>query len=178
MRLCASDWDWNPHARTGTQPKPRLGLEPKVFQLESLILCLDLLRLILFMSQCRRGLARGKVIGKKKVYINIGSLKRMQAERQGALPQELSKLYFYNQKKVRKGGKIAFFLILWIDIRLTSLAPPSYWTRGYLTLWCQTRTVLLIMQVSIKVAMDTEICWMISAFCIMRVSHFGKPPFP
>ena len=75
-------------------------------------MCLDLLRLIFFMSQCRRDLARGKVIGKKKIYINIGSLKCMQAERQGCFATRISKLYFYNQKKVRKGGKIAFFLIL------------------------------------------------------------------
>ena len=30
LKLCSSDWELNPCARTGTQPKPRLGLKPTV----------------------------------------------------------------------------------------------------------------------------------------------------
>ena len=50
---------------TQTQLKSSLGSEPTLFQLESLTWCLDLLRLRFFVSQLRRGSARGKVIGKK-----------------------------------------------------------------------------------------------------------------
>ena len=50
---------------TRTQPKPRLGLDPTAFELESLTCCLDLLRLGFFVSQHRRNSVRDKVIGKK-----------------------------------------------------------------------------------------------------------------
>ena len=34
MKPCTRDWDLNPHARTRTQPKLRLGLEPTRLGLE------------------------------------------------------------------------------------------------------------------------------------------------
>ena len=62
------DWGLNPCAGTLTQPKPKLGLEPMVFKLESLTQCLDLLRFRFSVSQHRRNSERDKVIGEKEIY--------------------------------------------------------------------------------------------------------------
>ena len=44
-----------------------------VFKLESLTWCLDFLRFRLFVPQCRKNLARDKLIGKKQVYVRDAS---------------------------------------------------------------------------------------------------------
>ena len=54
-------------------------------------------------------------------------------------------------KESRVGGKTAFFLILQIDIRFTSLAPPSYWAWECLTLWGQTRIITMQIQIRKRV---------------------------
>ena len=65
-----------------------------------------------FMSQRRKNSARGKVID-KKWFIRIGHLWGLQAGgREGATPQELSGLQFYNQRKSGEGEKTTFFFIL------------------------------------------------------------------
>ena len=62
------DWDLTPCAMTQTQPKPRLGLEPRVFKLESLTWCLDSLRFRFFVPQRRRKSPRDKGISQKEIY--------------------------------------------------------------------------------------------------------------
>ena len=70
-KLFPSDWDLNSCAGNQTQLKHRLGLElmwPKMlFEWESLTWCLDLLRLMFFVSDQRKNLVRDRVIGKKLI---------------------------------------------------------------------------------------------------------------
>ena len=56
-----------------------LGLEPTVFLLKSHTCCKDLMKLRLFMSPCRRNSTRGKVIGKKWIYLERDMVWRQNA---------------------------------------------------------------------------------------------------
>ena len=96
-------------------------------------------------------------------------------------PWGLSELHFYNQRKVREGGKTAFFLILQVDARLTSLAPHSYWVGECLTIWGQTRTVMVLSHFS-----RVRLCatpWMAAhqappSLGFPRQEHWSGLPFP
>ena len=65
VKLFNSEWNLSPCACIRTQTKPSLGLEPMMFQLESLTWYLDLLRLRSFASHHRKNSVRDKMIGKK-----------------------------------------------------------------------------------------------------------------
>ena len=65
VKLFNSEWNLSPCAGIRIQTKPSLGIEPMIFQLESLRWCLDLLRLRSFASHHRKNSVREKVIGKK-----------------------------------------------------------------------------------------------------------------
>ena len=92
-----------------------------------------------------------------------------------APPQGWGGLQFYYP---RGGRKDCCLLILWVDLRLTSLAPPSYWVRVYLSLWGQTRTVTALIQISRRVVTDARICWITSGVHKIRVSGCGMSSFP
>ena len=75
------------------------------------------------MSQCRKILARGKMIH-KKCFVRIGHLWGLQADKwEGAVCWKLSRLQFSNQRKTEKREKTTFFLILRRDH--TSIASSS-----------------------------------------------------
>ena len=56
------------------------------------------------------------------------------------------------------GEKSIFFLVLQADVRLRTLAPPSYWVREYLTLLGQTRTDAVLIQISGRMVAYAKIC--------------------
>ena len=76
LKLCNSDWDLNPQAGTRTQPKPRLGLEPPVFQLRSHTWSQDLMKFRFLISHHRKNSVRDKVIGTKWIYLERNTLHR------------------------------------------------------------------------------------------------------
>ena len=79
MKLFNSEWNLSPCAGIRTQTKPSLGLEPMIFQLESLTWYLDFLRLRSFASHHRKNSVRDKVVGKKWIYSERNTLHRVQA---------------------------------------------------------------------------------------------------
>ena len=66
--------------------------------------------------------------------------------------------YNFIIKASGEGEKVAFFLTLQVNVRLTSLAPPLYWVKEYLTLWVQTRAVIVLNQVSRSMVTYAKIC--------------------
>ena len=77
LKLCTSDWDLKPRARTRTRPKPT------VFQLRSHTWSQDLMKLRFLMSHCGKNSVRDKAIGKKWIYLERNTLHRMWAISEG-----------------------------------------------------------------------------------------------
>ena len=57
-----------------------------------------------------------------------------------------------------KWGREKDVLLLGVDVRLTSLAPPWYQVREYLTLWGQTRTVSMLIRIRGRVVRHIKTC--------------------
>ena len=97
-----------------------------------------------FTSMCRKNPVRGRVIDKKR-FIRIRCSWDLKVGRwEGAIPQGLSGLQFYNQRKRGEGVKITLFLIFWINMNISIISSSSMSGRGvFLSLHGQARIVMV-----------------------------------
>ena len=141
------EWHVNHLLGLKSSQQPDWDLNSRFLQLESLTCSLDLLTLWFFVFWCRKNSARDKVVGKK--WISSDRTLVRDAGKQGGSALRIRWATFYNPREVRREKTLP---ILEVEVRLPSLAPPSYVLREYFTLWSQTRTVMVLIQISRRVA--------------------------